>query len=52
MTHHKIRMSDQQAKDFAVLIVGDIKAYVEAHREEFEEFLRNEDEVQERGEKK
>lgn len=40
-----IRISQAQAQDFAHAIFADIDAYVDAHREEYEEFLRLEEET-------
>ena len=38
-----ISISQAQAQDFAHAIFADIDAYVEAHRDEYEEFLRLEE---------
>lgn len=37
-----VNISQNQAKEFARAIFADISAYVEAHREEYEEFLQTE----------
>lgn len=36
------RMSQKQIHEFATAIFSDIDAYVQAHQEEFEKFLREE----------
>ena len=41
----KVKISQKQAQAFARAIFADIDAYVEAHREEYEEFLRLEEET-------
>lgn len=38
-----VNISQNQAKEFAYAIFADIDAYVEAHKEEFEKFLRLEE---------
>jgi len=37
-----VNISQEQAKAFASAIFPDIATYIESHREEFEEFLRDE----------
>jgi hypothetical protein len=37
-----VSLSTQQAHAFALAVYGDIKAYCEAHKDEFEQFLREE----------
>ena len=40
-----VKIFHSQAQDFALAIFADIDAYVDAHREEYEEFLRLEEET-------
>lgn len=36
----EIELNRQQIQSFANTVVADVKPYIEAHREEFEEFLK------------
>ena len=38
-----IEISKNQAQEFAVAIFDGIESYIEAHKEEYEEFLQNEE---------
>ena len=38
-----IEISKSQAQDFAVAIFDSIASYIEAHQEEYEEFLKSEE---------
>ncbi len=38
-----IEISKTQAQEFAVAIFDSIESYIEAHQEEYEEFLQNEE---------
>lgn len=39
-----VNISQKKAKEFAILIYRDIRKFCEEHREEYEAFLRQEDE--------
>lgn len=42
MTNTKIKITIEQAQEFAFAVFTDIAEYVSTHAEEYEEFLRNE----------
>ena len=42
MKNQKFTIGKKQADDFAMIFVGDIKQYIEAHQAEYAEFMRME----------
>ena len=42
MDYSDFEISKEQAKEYAISIFSDIKAYIETHQDEYQEFLLNE----------